>query len=70
MKGKKKLCMILLMVSFVGNVIATVISNEKEAECQTYQGCGACISHAGCAYCRDRDYAAQYRCGTRYVHDE
>ena len=36
-------------------------------ECQSIVGCGPCLSHAGCVFCRDEDYSGQERCGTRLV---
>ena len=61
-----------LLVILMENVVLTVMISKDtkliNAECQTYLGCGPCISHAGCVYCIDRDYTSHLRCGTRLVN--
>ena len=68
----------ILTVPFVigvlmANMMVTVISNtvldkdDMAVECQSIVGCGPCLSHAGCVFCRDEDYSGQERCGNRLV---
>ena len=59
----------ILMATMIVEVMSnTVVDKEDMAmECQSIAGCGPCLSHAGCVYCRDEDYSGQERCGTRLV---
>ena len=63
----------LVVGVLMANMMVTVISNtvldkdDMAVECQSIVGCGSCLSHAGCVFCRDEDYSGQERCGTRLV---
>ena len=57
-----------MMVEVISNTVLDKEDKEDMAmECQRIVGCGPCLSHAGCFFCRDEDYSGQKRCGTRLV---
>jgi hypothetical protein len=60
---------VVLMANMMVEVISkTVVDMEDMTmECQSIVGCGPCLSHAGCVYCRDEDFSGQERCGMRLV---
>ena len=64
---------LLLLVIMLKRVMVTVISSKEKAEenslveCHTLVGCGPCVSHAGCVFCRDQNFTEEARCGTRLV---
>ena len=59
----------VLMANMMVKVISKTVLDKEDMVmvCQSIVGCGPCLIHAGCVYCRDEDYSGQERCGTRLV---